>query len=324
MVKSVFLSFLVGGTCFATGPIQRANSDPVAAAVLDVALNLLPPETRAKALSLLRDHPDIKDVQRNDRAELLAFVTEQPNRQSRPRWHFMEIACIELGGIEGPKDRPGQGAGSNLETRELDLLQATDMCLRLLRDTRTSDVDRVQSLYWVINLTAGCHRPTHAGSLYSPAFPKGDDWGNKVLVSHYTNLNRFWRDCYVDAIPNDPSSPALLRELNHFVSGHQWHSKANLGYDRPSYWLRESIDNSRRFVYSPEIRRQLDSNDTKDGANVLVLSQEYQEAARSAARERFYLASYRLSLILAEAVESGTGSTRVADRISRLRRSSDR
>jgi hypothetical protein len=90
-------------------------------------------------------------------------------------------------------DRPGSlPLDAALETQDLYLSQAVELCLKVLLDKSQSAGDRAIALCWIGHLVADSAQPCHAGSLYmEKVFVKkdGDRGANSIPTKQRQNMH---------------------------------------------------------------------------------------------------------------------------------------
>jgi len=94
--------------------------------------------------------------------------------QDRPSRHYQLGASVVIGNVVPPSDPGPLPAGATLDTQELHIGQAFDLCRQVFADRSRPDADRAIALCWLRHLVADGHQPCHVGSLYAEGvFPDG-------------------------------------------------------------------------------------------------------------------------------------------------------
>ncbi len=222
---------------------------------------------------------------------------------NRPNWHFQLGAALVIGQVEGVPQTPGPlPEASTLETKELHIAQAVELCRRVLRDRKRSDADRALAVCWLAHLVGDAHQPCHAGSLYAErAFPEGDRGANLIPVKQGRNLHALW-----DGLMGDQFDAGDIQRRARLIIADEasWNEAAAAasrlkGLD-PLVWLKESADDSVRHVYSPEILAAVDAKarGLTRGVEMVDLPEAYLTNAGKVARVRAAFAAHRLASIL--------------------------
>ena len=181
-------------------------------AIAVLAFEMLDAEDQAELIRILKHHPRFEkdfavpesiqgDVEATQRW-WIGVAGEWPDlirgndSFDRPTWHYQLGASVVIGDVKVPADPGPLPKDATLETRQLYIVQAIELCKKVLGDTTQSDVDRAIAICWLAHLVADAHQPCHAGSLYSPvAFPDGDRGANSIPVKgqgQIRNLHAFW------------------------------------------------------------------------------------------------------------------------------------
>ena len=163
------------------------------------------PQTLAKVLSLLKQHPyfqtkwasqlaQLKLTQQEQDEYLFMLAARWPDDvkgtdayHDRPNWHFINYIYAPQQGIAR--------TDTTLPTGET-ILDAYEMNRQLLR-TNSPDSIKAIALCWLFHLAGDVHMPLHTTALVDTQFPQGDKGGNlfkiKVMLSsRTTNLHSFW------------------------------------------------------------------------------------------------------------------------------------
>ena len=207
-------------------------------AIAVLAYEQLSPEDQTELISLLKHHPrfeqDFKipdSIIGNEKAIhrwWIGVAAEWPDlirgneTFDRPTWHYQLGATLVIGDAKHPEDPGPLPENATLETRELYIVQAIELCMKVFHDKTQSDADRAIAFCWLAHLVADAHQPCHAGSLYSPkAFPDGDRGANGIPVKvegqpNIKNLHAFWDSLLgAEATPESVEARvAMLRTLN--------------------------------------------------------------------------------------------------------------
>jgi hypothetical protein len=201
----------------------NANGHKVVALI---AWEDLTPKTRAAITAILKQHPryekdlllDAPADETPDEQARTAFATaatwpdmvrNQANPMSHthnhPAWHYIDIPYV-VGNQQVHQRTYDDGGPHNI-------IEALKQCTEELKDSKISDADKAVDICWVEHLIGDVHQPLHAVSLYSPAFPDGDQGGNAEVVlreppypDSAVKLHSLW-----DSLPGNFASEELMR-----------------------------------------------------------------------------------------------------------------
>lgn len=287
--------------------------------IASLAFDLLAPEHRQEIQQLLRQHPrfaedfqapanitDEQDLERwiMGRAGYWPDVARSQPQYNRPNWHYQLGASLTIGDNLSVPAAPGPlPAGANLNTKDLHIAQAVELCSQVLRDTCRSGADRALAICWLAHLVADAHQPCHAGSLYvEGVFPEGDRGANSIPSKQGKNLHALW-----DGLLGPRFSVGGNRRRALEIQGDTatWRQAAAAAAaptgTHSAQWLAESAAFGRSHVYAPEV---LDAVEAARRSRTTVvetvnLSETYLKAAGSLAQQRAAFAAHRLAHVLA-------------------------
>lgn len=280
-----------------------------------MAFERLAPEIQREVLEILRAHPrfadDFKPLAKLDgtdeierwtigRAGYWPDVARRTAEFNRSNWHYQLGASLIVGRpLNVPEAPPTSHATATLETRDLHILQAIDLCRSVFRDKTKPDADRAIAFCWIAHLVGDAHQPCHSGSLYhEDAFPKGDRGANSIPTVQSKNLHAVW-DGLLGPRFNAGDITRRQREIlsdKEFVVEIENALATESG--RPSEWLEESKNFARSHVYSEEVLKAVNSIPLGREMAPLQLSETYLKAAGKLARRRAAFASFRLAAII--------------------------
>ncbi|MGC6441028.1 MAG: S1/P1 nuclease [Rubripirellula sp.] len=187
-----------------------------------MAYEQLEPDEQAELIRILKHHPrfeqdfTIPESIKGDQEAIHRWWIGQAGywpdlirgneKYDRPTWHYQVGATLVIGDVDLPDDPGPLPEDATLETRELYIVQAIELCKKVFHDKTQADADRAIALCWLAHLVADAHQPCHAGSLYSPiAFPDGDRGANGIPIrgqGNIRNLHAFW-----DSLLGDKATP---------------------------------------------------------------------------------------------------------------------
>lgn len=223
----------------------------------------------------------------------------------RPTWHYQLGATLTIGEPPSVPQRPGQlPTTANLDTQEIYLSQAIELCRQVWRDRSASENDRALALCWLGHLVADSHQPCHAGSLYSTTlFPRGDRGGNLVTTKQGNNLHLFW-DARMGSLFDAKDLNERLQEIltdKGLIIEAKAAANGEKGLD-PLTWISESSELGANYVYAAEILTLLTIAEKAKATKpeMIELSEEYVSLANRIARRRTAWAAERLAKIWSE------------------------
>lgn len=225
---------------------------------------------------------------------------------NRPSWHYQLGATIKLGDLSrlSVPETPGPlPLDASLDTQELYIAQAIELCKKIFasREGRTSD--RALSLCWLAHLVGDAHQPCHAGSLYAEGlFPDGDRGANRIPTLQNENMHALW-DSLLGAEFNEEQLGKQLRSISEDPRYVKFGLKSleDSAASHPLWWLGESRTLAQDFTYSHEVLGPLKAA-IKERASLptLYLSHQYVEFAKKLAHVRAIQAGFRLAEVWRE------------------------
>ncbi|TWT35581.1 S1/P1 Nuclease [Posidoniimonas corsicana] len=277
-----------------------------------IAFDLQDEATQQWLLDLLTHHPRFEqdfrvppnateaDRYRIGRAAYWPDVARRQRRYNRPTWHYQLGATRVVGDPSKVSVHQTPGplpADATLDTRDLYIAQAIDLCRKVMGDSEATKPDRAIALCWIGHLVGDAHQPCHAGSLYVEGlFPEGDRGANEIKTRQSGNLHALWdgllgrrfdegdverrRESIVNGDGVKPFKRLLQRRVK----------------DPPLKWLMESRKFGISEVYDPEVLRPIQAvvDGKAETLPQLDLSDAYLKQAGAMARMRALFAGYRL------------------------------
>ena len=292
-----------------------------------LAFELLSPAEQQELVALLKDHPRFRedfappDSVRSPasmnrwyvgRAGYWPDVARKLPEYNRPTWHYQLAATVQVGEDIKVPPTPGPVPDSaTLDTQELHIAQAVELCRRVLGDSERSRGDRAIAICWLAHLAGDAHQPCHAGSLFAEkVFPDGDRGANSIELRPRGNLHAFW-----DSVLGDDFELADVVQSVDSISKDRTCQKAGLesqkladGLD-PLTWLSESRSASRQYVYTDEIMSPVRaaSRGLVPAFEAVELSDNYRKRAVSLSRVQAARAAYRLAAIWSAELNHASG-----------------
>ncbi|MFD2573728.1 S1/P1 nuclease [Spirosoma soli] len=254
------------------------------------------PQTLARVVTILRQHPDyaamwsdklnastLSEDERNQYLFMLAARWPDDirgNAHDHPSWHYINYVYAPQQGIAR--------TDTMLATGE-NILQAFALNQHIVRSD-APDSAKAIALCWLFHLAGDVHMPLHTAALVDQQFPQGDRGGNlfkiKVLMSAQTiNLHSFW-DGMLLGEDDYQAASNLAIQIHHAVSRNQL---SQLGSADIAIWSKESFQLAQDNAYRSNT---LTAGTDQEGA---VLPADYVATVKPIAQRQVALAGYRLA-----------------------------
>jgi hypothetical protein len=284
-----------------------------------MAYKLLSTSEQAKLQAILTKHPrfaedfappkDLPNPEEIDhwrigRAGYWPDIARRQPAYHRATWHYELGAALSIGdekAIAIPK-RPGPlPTEATLETQELYISQALELCKNVLADESKPDHERALALCWIAHLVAYAHQPCHAGSLYMEkvfAEEDGDRGANRILTKQRGNLHALWDQLLGNQFSLRGTRSRIVEITSEealVVKGKQAIESED-GLD-PQKWLSESRKLATESVYTTEVLDSLHlvSRGLIEKPEPIELSGAYLKSAGRVAQVRAVEAAHRLA-----------------------------
>lgn len=178
-----------------------------------VAFSLLSDKEKSELINVLKQHPRFaedfvppKKLPNKEeetrwlvgRSGYWPDVARKQPTYHRSTWHYELGPSLVIGSEENLKipERPGPlPLEATLQTQELHISQALELCRKVLSDKSQPAADRAIALCWIGHLVADSHQPCHAGSLYMEGVfvdSDGDRGANRILTKQKKNMHALW------------------------------------------------------------------------------------------------------------------------------------
>ena len=246
--------------------------------------------------------PEETNLWRIGRAAYWPDVARSQPKFTRPNWHFQLGATLAVGApVNVPKISGAVPESATLDTENLHIAQAVELCRKVLRDKTRPNSDRALAICWLAHLVGDAHQPCHSGSLYfAGIFPDGDRGANFIPTKQSENLHFLW-----DGLLGQQFDAGDVRHRSRtIVSESQlWSDAAKAaqkdgGLD-PLTWLAESSEYGRSHVYTREVLSAVEAaTRASQKLEMIELSEGYLQGAGEVARIRAAFAAHRLAAIL--------------------------
>jgi len=232
---------------------------------------------------------------------------------NRSTWHYQLGSTMVLGNvsfIDVPATPVELPADADLNTQELYIGQAIELCRRVLGSGDTSATDRALAICWLAHLVGDSHQPCHSGSLYAEVvFPEGDRGANSIRTRQARNMHALWDQLLGQRYAHGD----VRRRMVEIQTDAELAASADAAMEQPNYldpsqWLKESRDSGLQFVYTPEVIDVVLRAQRGGSANLepITLSEEYLKNAGRVAQARALLAARRLATVWSESLAAAT------------------
>lgn len=284
-----------------------------------LAFDHLNPDQQQQLLEMLAAHPRFKrdftpspTIRDGDRfrvgtAGYWPDIARDHPKYNRPSWHYQLGATLTIGDPAGYKvpDTPGPcPENATLETEDLHIAQAFELCRRVMADRNAMPGDRALALCWIAHLAGDAHQPCHAGSYYAEElYPEGDRGGNLIACEQNKNMHALWDGLLGGAVVEDDIDRRATEIKN--LPGYQQLGEELKRRAQPyslATWLAESREAALQYAYTSEVLRPLDVAFKAEVHELMPLnfSPTYMERAGELAKRRAAEAGYRLAVVWAE------------------------
>jgi len=210
----------------------------------------------------------------------------------------------DVTGIEIPQDPGPLPSDATMDTQELYVLQALQLCRKQLSDKNVDDSKRAIALCWVAHLIADLHLPCHSGSLYAESVftePDGDRGANRIVIGEL-RLHGLWDRL----LGNEYERGDVNRRLFEIKSDPELIARVDLFLEvaDPQGWIDESRAIAVQFLYAGEIQQAIRAAIESKSQTVppIVISESYGKQAGRIAQIRAYAAATRLAKVLADSL----------------------
>ena len=278
-----------------------------------LAFDLMQPAQQKRVIELLSKHPrfaeDFKPAPKIadlnhwtiGRAGYWPDVARDQPAFNRPNWHYQLGSTLKIGDNVKVHGTPGPlPDGSTLETKDLHIAQAIELCRQTLRGSGP-DSDKAIAICWLAHLVADSHQPCHAGSLYVDGiFPEGDRGANSIPTKQGRNLHALW-----DGLLGGRFDAGDVARRAKEIKGEKttWTTAEAASKSlEPLEWLTESSEFGKSHVYTPEVLSAVEAAQRAGAEKVetVDLPEAYLKAAGALAQKRAAFAAHRLAAVLAE------------------------
>lgn len=257
-------------------PIGNAWNDTGHELVAQIAFDQLSPVTRIQLANILGRGNDETELEK----QFLLAATwpdyiKRKDVHAFDHWHYINLA-FSLDGTHYP-----------LVDRE-NIVWALQQASYVLQSNEAHKDLKKMFLKFYIHFIGDIHQPLHCASLFSAAFPTGDNGGNLFIIGgvEESNLHAFW----------DNMADAFYRESR---NGHLSFKKVSemaviLEKEYPKHYFGAKVDDTIYYDYARESFNLAKAQVylAKPNKN---LSKEYVHDAQELTKQQICLAGYRLA-----------------------------
>lgn len=194
---------------------------------------------------------------------------------------------------------------ATLETQELYIAQAVELCRRTLGDPQADAGDRALALCWLAHLVGDAHQACHAGSLYAAGlFPEGDRGANSIRTRQKNNMHALWDGL----LGGNYDEGAMNRRVEAIAGEPQFDALGDAALTKPDAldpltWLAESREAAVAHAYTHEVLGPVKATIEEGGElPVIYFSEGYLQQAGSLAQARAAESGRRLAAIWRECI----------------------
>ncbi|WP_428308491.1 S1/P1 nuclease [Lacipirellula sp.] len=315
-LPALFVAVVVGMMAQQVGAWSESGHHLVAL----LAFDDLTPDEQQKLLSILAAHPryaeDFTPPEKISNADRFRIgtagywpdIARKLPEYNRPSWHYQLGATLTMGEaaeLQVPETPGLLPADATLETQELYIAQAIELCRRTLNDETALPADRAIALCWLGHLVGDAHQPCHAGSLYAAGlFPEGDRGANSIPTRQKNNMHALWDGL----LGGGYSEGALDRRVKEIAAPEfAVASEAAMTVQdplKPLVWLAESRTAAVDHAYTHEVLGPVKAT-MEEGGELLEIyfSDAYLKQAGKLAQLRAAAAGKRLAAIWREGIK---------------------
>lgn len=224
----------------------------------------------------------------------------------RASWHYKDVPFSPDKSFAMPAEPASKT--TNAGGVPADAIAALAQSRRQLADAQASPAERAVALCWIEHLIGDVHQPLHGCTMYTTAYPKGDQGGNAQSVqtdAGVQNLHAIWDNglgtangyVAIDAMARDLTldprcDVAKLKEYAEHKEAEQWLAESHALAVAYAY-----LDGKLKTVPSASLRRTMPNapQPTSQPVEVPRLPSMYLANVREVSRVRDSLAAARLA-----------------------------
>lgn len=267
-----------------------------------IAWEHMRPETRAKAVALLKGAPpdadlvsllpnDGRSLAERERELFLSAATwpdivrdeafaERKKKYHHSDWHYVNHYW-EL-------DEKGQPRATGRPPEEVNIVERLHFLERSVVDPSRDASLRALDLAWFLHLEGDLHQPLHASSRVSAAEPQGDRGGGLFKLDEREDLHWYWDQLLSKVFRKrkSESDTERIERVAWVIQKDQLRSSfTDLQAGHYEAWARKGFETSKSFVYQNVERGR-------------VPGRSYRKAAFEVVEPEVALAGYRLAEML--------------------------
>jgi hypothetical protein len=263
-MKNLSPVLLTVSLCALLSPPVRAWDATGHEVAARIAWEAMKPQTRARAVALLRAAPPdadlaspLADRQLFERAATWPDIVRDeafPARREKYHhgsWHYINFFWEPRPG-GAPKDRPDLRPDAENAVERLHHFE------RSLADTRRDPAQRAIDLAWVLHIAADIHQPLHTCARVTPETPEGDHGGNLFLLEGDETLHWYWDQAISRAAEQRPGKQPkdYIGWIAHDLEArHPWLSlRKSLLPGRYEDWVKKGYETCKSVVYPASLR----------------------------------------------------------------------
>jgi S1/P1 Nuclease len=283
----------------------------VSAAVAYHVLKHDSPQTMAKVVAILKEHPQYESSwlprlnamvnATEDDKEMMLFMQAarwpddaRANEEfHHSHWHYINMPFKPEGQPESVHSMPPDHDN---------ILRAYVLNLDKVKDQREDPEERAVAMCWVFHLIGDAHQPLHVAQLFSTQYPKGDRGGNKFYIhakqgASAITLHQYWDDLVIgsDRFQSVRNKATELRNHSDLAQD----KLTELSETHFEKWAAtESFKLAKEVAY-----RHGKLAGGTELADAVVLPDDYSHTVKPVAERRIVLAGYRIAAVMKKALE---------------------
>jgi len=298
-----------------------------------IAYDQMKPETKDRALALLRKHERFDDhfedrmprnVKNGTSAEKNRWIfahsstwpdqvrssrSRQVSREdvkafNRPAWHYINFPhYLDDDEREELEDEILVNLGTDVPSadkarRKMNVIQAYKFATIVLGSPNTREFKKAKYLCWLLHLGQDAHQPLHSTALFTTQrFDTGDKGGNSIEIKN-RSMHSVW-DGFIAGDRGYNSVQTLAVQLQQQGDSETVGSAAAATLDIEA-WIEESHELAKEHAYTRPILSFVESRETHGSGNLGSIDpgDRYYETGGGACKKRAVEAGYRLAKVL--------------------------
>lgn len=250
-----------------------------------IAEGYLTPKARARVATLLAADQDTLTAPDLMSRATWADAWRGAGHRETAKWHFIDIELDRPDLVSACAGRPPALSPASAGPAEDCIVGRIEAFERELRDSATSQPERILALKYLLHLVGDLHQPLHASDNH-------DRGGNCLRVAlgepRTTNLHSFWDTAVVEALGRDPIRVASSLRAQIIPAEKSAWSRGD-----PAQWGLETYQVAKESVYWSGVPAGCDRD-----APPVALPPGYAERATRTAAVQLEKAGVRLASVL--------------------------